>query len=540
VVQSKGFAIARQSSTLIAGRQDHLNRWQYGRLKNRHVGLNDYLDAFHRCNVGAAMRISEHFGLNRSQGALDFIDVELEGDTRAFVEPRAIRRIESEWAEGCVGLLQNFFKHVLKAVRNDDRDRGLNLLEGLREPNETHLGLSSDRPRGSGLGPGLIDRLWERLRQSEAAKTGLLKDLEDTALVIPEIDVDRISDMTTNIIRQPLIDYTQEMAEHYGIPTEQVGTGHTWNPDAGTWNSEEYGHLPVTPVGPLILVPKVIVRTRLDFNSGEYFRGYILEALQNRELSAGTNLVHTLKSGDKRVYKKDVRKKYFGKKPNIKPANEETTLEEPGLLAQYRKDKSKQGHRDPPLSYEDLENLTGAPAPDWDALLTEVVEVPTGSAGATGYHRAAERFLTAMFYPSLTAPRIESELHQGRKRVDIRYTNNGIAGFFAWAQSNYGPQPYVFVECKNYKGDLKNDALDQISGRFSKTRGTFGLLLCRSFKDKASFLQKCRDTASDDRGFVIVVDDGDLHDLVEARKEDDEHGTSAVFEYMTDRFAEIV
>lgn len=486
------------------------------------------------------MRISEHFELDLSQGALDFIDVELEGDTRAFIEPRAIRRIESEWAEGCVGLLQNFFKNVLKAVRKDDRDRGLDLLEGLREPNETHLGLSSDRPRGSGLGPGLVDRVWERMRQSEAAKTGLLKDLEDTALVIHGIDVDRISDITTNIIRQPLIDYTQEMAEHYGIPTEQVGTGHTWNPETGAWNPEEYGHLPMTPVGPLILVPKVIVRTRLDFNAGEYFRGYILEALQNRELSAGTNLVHTLKSGDKRVYKKDVKKKYFGDKPIIKTANEETTLEEPGLLEQYRKDKSKQEYRDPPLSYEDIEHLTGAPAPDWDALLTTIVDIPTGNAGATAYHRAAEKFLTAMFYPSLSAPRIESELHQGRKRVDIRYTNNGIGGFFGWGQANYRPQPYCFVECKNYKGDLKNDALDQISGRFSKTRGTFGLLLCRTFKDKSLFIQKCHDTASDGRGFVIVLDDNDLRELVEARKEDDEHGTNAVFDYMTGRFAEIV
>jgi len=486
------------------------------------------------------MRISEHFGLNLSQGALDFIDVELEGDTRAFVEPRAIRRIESEWAEGCVGLLQNFFTNVLAAVRNDDRDRGLDLLEGLREPNETHLGLSRDQPRGSGLGPGLVDRVWERMRQSEAAKTGLLKDLEDTALVIHGIDVDRISDVTTNIIRRPLIDYTQEMAEHYGIPTDQVGTGHTWNPETGSWNPEEYGHLPMTPVGPLILVPKVIVRTRLDFNPGEYFRGYILEALQNRELSAGTNLVHTLKSGEKRVYKKDVKKKYFDKTQTIKSANEETTLEEPGLLEQYRKDKSKHEYRDPPLSHDQLEDLTGAPAPDWDVLLNAVIEISPGGAGAADYHRAVEKFLTAMFYPSLSGPRIESEIHQGRKRVDIRYTNNGIGGFFGWAQKNYKPQPYCFVECKNYKGDLKNDALDQISGRFSEKRGTFGLLLCRSFKDKALFINRCRDTAADGRGFVIVLDDDDLRALVTARKKDDADGTTEVFNYMTNRFGEIV
>jgi hypothetical protein len=95
-----------------------------------------------------------------------------------------------------------------------------------------------------------------------------------------------------------------------------------------------------------------------------------------------------------------------------------------------------------------------------------------------------EKLLTAFFYPSLTEPRVESELHQGRKRVDIRYTNTGIGGFFGWAHKNYPPQPYAWIECKNYKADLNNDALDQISGRFSDKRGKFGLLVCRGSKKR--------------------------------------------------------
>jgi hypothetical protein len=148
--------------------------------------------------------------------------------------------------------------------------------------------------------------------------------------------------------------------------------------------------------------------------------------------------------------------------------------------------------------------------------------------------------LTAFFYPSLTEPRIESELHQGRKRVDIRYTNTGIGNFFGWAQKNYPPQPYCWVECKNYKADLNNDALDQISGRFSDKRGTFGLLVCRQFKKKSDFIDRCRDTAKDDRGFVIVLDDGDLEDLVTARKQDEIDDGNRVFAYLTNRFGEIL
>jgi len=184
--------------------------------------------------------------------------------------------------------------------------------------------MSSERPRGTGLGPGLIEKVWKRLRESEAAKTGLLNDLEETALVVREIDVDRISDVTTNIIRQPLIDYTEEMAEHYGIPTEQLAAGRIWDSKAGQWSQPMYASLPRTPVGPLLLVPKVIVRRRLDFNADEYYNNYILEALGERELSAGTGLVHVLKDGRERVYKKDVRKKFADPKSTLKEKNENT------------------------------------------------------------------------------------------------------------------------------------------------------------------------------------------------------------------------
>jgi hypothetical protein len=84
-------------------------------------------------------------------------------------------------------------------------DVGEALLRALREPNETHLGLSKGRSRGHALGNESAHDVWSALSRSEAAKSGLLKDLEDTVLMIEGISVDIVSDMTTNIIRGPLI-----------------------------------------------------------------------------------------------------------------------------------------------------------------------------------------------------------------------------------------------------------------------------------------------------------------------------------------------
>ena len=93
------------------------------------------------------------------------------------------------------------------------------------------------------------------------------------------------------------------------------------------------------------------------------------------------------------------------------------------------------------------------------------------------------------------------------------------AGFFKWLAAHYAAA-HVFVECKNYVGEVGNPELDQLSGRFSPTRGQFGLLVCRRFTDKALFIRRCRDTALDGRGFIIPIDDEDLRGLVQSRQGD--------------------
>jgi hypothetical protein len=126
--------------------------------------------------------------------------------------------------------------------------------------------------------------------------------------------------------------------------------------------------------------------------------------------------------------------------------------------------------------------------------------------------------LTAIFYPVLTNPIVQHEIHQGRKRIVVTYTNMAIFGFFKWLATHY-PAAHVFVECKNYGREVGNPELDQLSSRFSPTRGQFGLLVCRRFADKNLFMARCRDTAMDGRGFVIPLDDEDLQQLASSRRD---------------------
>jgi hypothetical protein len=459
------------------------------------------------------MRISKIYELGRTQASLDFVDVDVKADTPVFVSPRALTLLPSEWGDQCVHLIQNFFETVLTKIREGRNSEAEALLRTLREPNETHLGLSKGKSRGHALGNESAHDVWSALSQSEAARSGLLKELEDTVLMIEGISVDIVSDIATNIIREPLIRYSQEMCEHYAIPTEdQVSTGPLWDSTKRKWFNK-FDRLPVVSGSRLLMVPKAIVRRHLDYNADEYYRHFLLEHLREVELEANSALVELLKNGRRRVTKKALTEKYgTGKAAIVRE-----TLKHPEALARYK--KAKEDQPQPPLTHEQIAEAEFDELPDWKLLLSNVTSLPTGKEASDEYERSVEAFLTALFYSALTNPHVQHKIHDGRKRIDITYTNMGPSGFFKWLSANFSAA-HVFVECKNYGKELENPELDQLAGRFSPSRGQFGLLVCRTFKNKLKFAARCRDTAVDGRGFIIALDDRDLATLVESRKSD--------------------
>jgi hypothetical protein len=481
-------------------------------------------------DLPAPMRVSDFYKLPYRQDGLDFVDVDVVGDDPLFVDPRALRTLRGPWADECVSLIQDFFGVVLTATRTGLHSEAVVLLRHLREPNETHLGLSRGRARGRALGPVSAHDLWDALVGSEAIRSGLLEDLEETVLMIEGISFDIVSDIATNIIRAPLIRFTQEQADLHGIPMEEVDSGPLWDPASSQW-TQKFERLPAPDRHRLILVPKVIVRRKLHYEPNDYFNNYVLTFLMEEEISAKSELVRLLKDGTPRVTKKALRAKYgAGKHVAV-----EITKRHPEILDQFRVDKAKRGPV--PLDHDDLAaEMTGTSEPDWEALMLAVTSVAPGKAGADQYHRAIQALLTPLFHPALAMPQRETPLHEGRKRVDLTYSNLAQSGFFAWV-SNHHPAMYLLIECKNYTGDPANPELDQLAGRFGPSRGKVGILVCRRFEDKDLFIKRCRDTVSDQRGFIVPLEDDDLKALVELRRIGDDIG---MFNVLKARFDQIV
>ena len=448
-------------------------------------------------------RLTNFFRLDLDQAQLDFVNIDTDADARFFIDPYALELREDEWCTKCTTKIKTFFTALLDALRADDPARVQHLVSHLTEPRETFLGVSRGRPQGRGIGRDQSQDIVDALRQSRAFQTGLLSDLAEAELFIRGIGPDKISDLTTNIIRGALIEYTRDQCALLQIPTRD-GTAHApiWDENHLRWETG-FSSLPVVDDKQVLFVPKFIVRHRLCLDSGEYYYHHVLNFLQQEYLSnAASGLVRVLKSGERRVYKKDVQKLH----PFSKEFLADFTRNNPQVLELYK----KLAENESSLRNIDFDKSFDAAA-FAQALKTTLGQIPRGMEDASRYHSFMYGALTFLFYPHLVAPVKENEIHEGRKRVDIAYSNAAKTGFFfEMLSANQTRAIRILIECKNYSRELGNPEIDQIAGRFGPTRGKFGIICCREVFDPAELTKRCKDTALDDRGFIIALDDASL------------------------------
>jgi hypothetical protein len=175
-----------------------------------------------------AKRLSKHFKLNKSQAELDFVDVDLTGDMPLYIDPYALSKRQDQWSVEASNLVVDFFQQAIDHIRCGEESEAKSILSNLSEPNDTGLGLSKKGRRGRGVAGQQSLDLFDYLKDSTAAKTGFLKDLEDCELLVPGISSDKISDITTNIIREKLVEYTTAQCELLGIPSQRLPAGQFW------------------------------------------------------------------------------------------------------------------------------------------------------------------------------------------------------------------------------------------------------------------------------------------------------------------------
>jgi hypothetical protein len=155
--------------------------------------------------------------------------------------------------------------------------------------------------------------------------------------MIPGVSYDKISDLTTNILRGHLVEYTIAQCDLHGVATENVPLDPVFNTDTMRWE-ERYGNLPVWRNRPILLVPKSAVRYSPAYQHQRYYQHYVLNFLKARELTnPNSALVRLIRNEHKKtvrrvVHKKDLAALY----PRAKEFLFEFSRENPEVLQEYR------------------------------------------------------------------------------------------------------------------------------------------------------------------------------------------------------------
>lgn len=455
------------------------------------------------------MKISQRFGIRASQFELDFVDIDTDRDLPLFIDPFFMGTREDSFSTSAYRTLRNFFQTLVGYIRDGELDVARRMFNFLHEPNETCLGLSSGAPRGNAIGSVDGLKLFNSIAQSRAVATGLVEDIEDFKLFIDGIDKDKISDLTTNVIRQHLVKYTQSQCALWNIPIQDnVQTGYFWNPVTRSWMNS-FDSILIVDGRKILLTPKSVVSYSKKYTPQTYHSKFVLEFLRHEHLMTNSFLVQHRSNGTPFVTKKSLQE-------NVAPYSKDFlvgfTEAHPNVFREFKnwiRDTAR------PISNEQLSEDDAFVVAEY--LIDRLSEVPRGNAAASEYHRLVVGVLEFLFYPDMVSPVVEQEIHEGRKRIDLTFDNAARDGFFFRLHNIHNtPCQFLFVECKNYTKDVANPELDQLAGRFSINRGRFGLLLFRSVDNMDALLARCRDTYTDQRGTILPLSDEDLITMLRA------------------------
>lgn len=463
------------------------------------------------------MKISQKYNLNKSQSELDFIDIDIEKDIPLFIDPYRISKLSGPFIDEANGIINNYFSYLVELLASGKYQAARSIFVNLNEVNETCLGFSKDKPRSNGFGIKKSDDFFNAISHSKAVSLGLLESLEDIKVFVDGVSSDRISDMTTNIIRKLLIEYTQNQCKIFNIPlTSGVASGMYWDTNSRTWK-QEYTDMLVINGKRYLLVPKIVVTYGDRLTAVDYYNHFVLNFLQSENIKNRSDIVQYRKGkhnkGTPFVTKKDIKEKQLKFKEGSSASKDwlaNFTNAHARVFSDFKRESFKLMKE---VDYnEDKKQIA-------NYLIKKLKSIKPGNDQATDYHITMICILEFIYYPDICNPRKEVEINDGRKRIDIVYNNTSSEGFFYDLFEKYDiPANFIIVECKNYKSDIKNPELDQLVGRFSKQRGKFGISLSRSISDSETLLKRCNDIYRDSDNLIIPLFDEDIITILEGIK----------------------
>jgi hypothetical protein len=404
--------------------------------------------------------------------AIPFIDE----DIPLYLDPFLLWKSPSQQDNALHGMLLNSFNSFGKAYVEGREQFALDALISISECREVGFG-SGKSKRGTRISKRQAKLILNLFQEIPRFHNQGFMHFEEIQLYVENISKDRISDISCNLLKSFLIDFTQQECMKHGIPMVLFDNLIVYDSSRQCFVTETI-NLPCNPEDntPIVLVPKRWLRFTPWINFDDYYEKAFIKEGEEDNLKKPSILEHNRKNYD--------------------------------MVALYvsEKERTSDGCKNDPLFRQ-------IPVTSAKKSLGTILSLATGIGNRADrkFEDQSTRLMASLLYPHLDFAQAQSRVESGTLIRDLVFYNNCDYPFLKELHNDYECKQIV-IEMKNVQ-ELIRDHVNQLNRYLTDQFGRFGIMLTRN-APKKSIMKNLVDLWSGQRKCIIVLTDEDVKMMV--------------------------
>ena len=226
------------------------------------------------------MHISSFFGLRKGHAALDFIDIDANGDTLLFLDPCLIERGTDPLSAEAALIIADFEDSLFDEMRNGNW-YDTSILNYAHEVHDTKLGFGTGCNGKGKTASGIRESFSQLYHLANGIPT--ISEIQDLSVFVEDFAEDCLSDLLTNILHRLLHEFTATQMCYLGKAPDGYRPIQYWDRHTHEWRISEEPFWVINGER-VLLVPKYWVRRHFLFKAHQYLCGVIIERIRRADL----------------------------------------------------------------------------------------------------------------------------------------------------------------------------------------------------------------------------------------------------------------
>lgn len=237
-----------------------------------------------------------------------------EHDNQLFIDPYRINERDGELAQEAKRKIIKFFDIFFKCIKDGNREKVLLIGKYLHEVNATKLGYTKPNtpPNGKGFSQKDLVYIYDEAKKIEKS----IEDMPDVFVLAENVGPDKISDITTNIIYEELLQFTIGINHKYNLNLEFVEKSkYIFDVGEEKWTKKKF-MIPTIDGEEILFLPKNIVESYEIFSYETFYKQLVYPFYKVH--TAIHHLIRFLKNGEERPNCKKIMRKYPLRRDTVK------------------------------------------------------------------------------------------------------------------------------------------------------------------------------------------------------------------------------